>query len=78
MSYELVEQFPTDDLQFALGAEWEMFRQKLKSGDPFSDLVTIKSVHGIVAMCERQGRFCEWNLLEGYADWAEIRVGHEK
>ena len=79
MKNSLVEPFPTDNLQFALGVEWEMFRQKLVLKEPFSALITTQGVAGIVSMCERQGRFCESNPLKGYENyWTEIRVGSTK
>lgn len=77
--YGLIEPFPTDCVQFALGVEWELFRQRLRSGEPFSALVTTRGADGIIAMCERQRRFCESNPVEGLEEyWTQIRVGNYK
>jgi len=79
--YALVEPFPSDDLQFALGVEWAAFRQKLLTGEPFSGFVTTVGLPGLVAMCERHNRFCEsylWPDPQLKGDWSMLIVGGEK
>ncbi len=80
--YELVEPFETSDgtlhnqsadMCFALGVEWEMFRQKLNSGARFAQLVLSQNAPRLVRMAERNRRFVEHH---SHSDgWAEIIVG---
>jgi hypothetical protein len=78
--YGLIEPFETEDLAgatpdmaFALGVEWEIFRQKLLAGDRFSDLIHDGNAQRVVRMVERHGRFCEHRPFS--PGWAEITVG---
>jgi ABC-type Zn2+ transport system substrate-binding protein/surface adhesin len=81
--YGLLEPFDTKDLAgadaelaFALGVEWELFRQKLLAGEPFTDVVLLENIERITRMVERHGRFVEWHHF--CKDWAKIIVGGEK
>ena len=81
-SYGLIEPFETEGLSedaafaFALGVEWEMFRQKLLRGGRFSDLVIDRNADRIVRMVERHGRFVEHRSF--YPGWAQVTVGDSK
>ena len=81
--FGLVEPFETENgaldcvsaaYAFALGVEWEMFRQRLNSGKPFTTLCLPPNTKRLVRMCERHRRFVEErpNLSPG---WDEIYVG---
>jgi len=68
MCWKLVDSFEADDgsldsfagnLCFALGVEWELFRQRLKAGDRFVQLVMSEGAERLVRMAERHGRFVE-------------------
>jgi hypothetical protein len=85
-SHELIEPFDTDDGSlddlhcgecFALGVEWERFRQRLKTGKPFTDLCLANNAARLCAMAERQQRFVE-HRPSGTAGWAEITVGGQR
>lgn len=81
-NYELVEPFDIDDgslsglsqaMCFALGVEWEMFRQKLCLGVPFTHMVISHNATRLSAMAERQKRFVEHHPhCDG---WSTIVVG---
>jgi hypothetical protein len=80
-SFELIEPFETsgslgglsDEMCFALGVEWAMFRAKLATGVRFSDLVICHNADRLVRMVERQRRFVEHHPhCDG---WTEIIVG---
>ncbi len=79
-SHGLVEPFETEDLAgtdaefaFALGVEWAMFRQRLKTEERFTDLVIAQGADRLVRMAERNGRFVEHHP---YCDgWTKIIVG---
>ncbi len=81
--YGLVEPFDCDDPMFCLGVEWQMFRQKLMTGHPFSETIHRDNAERLSAMCVRHGRFCEVQpcpIVEGFADdhfddWRSIVVG---
>ena len=81
--YEVVEPFDTnnDSLAglnpwecFALGVEWDMFRQQLEAGKPFTALCLSNNARRLVAMAERHRRLVEDRptLSPG---WTEIWVG---
>lgn len=73
MEFCLVDPFDTDDINFALGVEWEMFRQRLKTELPFSDLYIDQNTNRLVAMAERHNRFVEHHpVCDG---WVMINVG---
>ena len=81
--FELIEPFDTDleslsdiapENAFALGVEWEMFRQKLKSGKPFTTLCLAANAERLVKLAEHQGRFVE-DRKTSWAGWVEIYVG---
>ncbi|MGP8053013.1 MAG: hypothetical protein ACLQAH_04255 [Limisphaerales bacterium] len=81
--FELVEPFNSEDtslngvsseVAFALGVEWQMFRQRLKTGQPFQTLCIAINAPRLVKMAERQRRFVE-DRPTPWAGWAEIWVG---
>ena len=81
--YELVEPFETNDnslqgvnseIAFTLGVEWQMFRQRLKIGQPFQTLCLSLNTNRLVKMAERQRRFVE-DRPTPWAGWSEIWVG---
>ena len=80
---ELVESFDMDDptltdispqLAFILGVEWQMFRQRLKSGRPFTTLCLPQNAARLVKMAEHHRRFVE-DRPRVFAGWTEIFVG---
>jgi hypothetical protein len=80
----LVEPFDVDDGSidglspqecFALGAEWAMFQQKLRGGQPFVELILEKNAQRLVGLAERNGRFVEHH--PACAGWAKIIVGDQ-
>jgi hypothetical protein len=82
--FEIVEPFEVDDGSldglapnyiFALGVEWEMFRQKLnRIKTPFTTLCLPENRIRFVKMAERKSRFVEDRQI-GCAGWVEIWVG---
>jgi hypothetical protein len=82
--FTLIEPFDVDDGSldgltkeacFALGVEWCMFRQKLRAGQPFSELVMKKNAHRLSKLAERNGRFVEHH--PACAGWVKIVVGNQ-
>ncbi len=59
---------------FTLGVEWEMFRQRLYQGTPFTMLCLPENRTRFVRMAERHERFVE-DRQTGAAGWTEIWVG---
>jgi hypothetical protein len=83
--FELVEPFETDDGSldginagecFALGVEWEQFRQRLKNGKPFTTLCLANNAIRLSAMAERHRRYVEYRPATT-AGWAQITVGDQ-
>lgn len=81
--YDLVEPFNSDsgslngvsaEVAFALGVEWQMFRQRLKTGRPFQTLCLAMNTNRLVKMAERQRRFVE-DRPTPWPGWKEIWVG---
>jgi hypothetical protein len=81
--YELVEPFDANggslhgvnpEIAFTLGVEWQMFRQRLKTGRPFQTLCLAMNTNRLVKMAERQRRFVE-DRPTPWAGWSEIWVG---
>jgi hypothetical protein len=81
--FELVEPFDTDESSlnqvnpetaFALGVEWQMFRQRLKSGHPFQTLCLSINTNRLVKLAERHRRFVE-DRPTPWVGWSEIWVG---
>ena len=81
--FELVEPFDTDgtslnqvnpETAFALGVEWQMFRQRLKSGRPFQTLCLSINTNRLVKLAERHRRFVE-DRPTPWVGWSEIWVG---
>ena len=82
-NFELVEPFNSDgsslsevspEMAFALGVEWQMFRQRLKTGRPFQILCLAINSHRLVKMAERHRRFVE-DRPTPWPGWQEIWVG---
>jgi hypothetical protein len=82
-NYELVEPFDMDDamlqdispqLAFILGVEYQIFREKLKSGRPFTTLCLPQNAARLVKMAEHHERFVE-DRPRVFAGWTEIFVG---
>ena len=82
-SFELVEPFDMDDVSlsglspqfaFILGVEWQVFRQRLKSGQPFTTLCLPQNAARLVKMAEHHRRFVE-DRPRVFAGWTEIFVG---
>ncbi len=82
-NYELVEPFDMDDatladlspqLAFILGVEYQIFRERLKSGHPFTTLCLPQNAARLVKMAEHHERFVE-DRPRVFAGWTEIFVG---
>ena len=82
-TWGLVEPFDTDDGSldginvgecFALGVEWQIFRERLKSGKAFTYLCLANNAIRLSRMAERHRRFVEYrsSITPG---WAEVQVG---
>lgn len=63
----------TETRCFILGVEWELFRARLTTGRGFTQLCHHENRARLMAMAERQGRFCE-DRSEPY-NWGAIWVG---
>jgi hypothetical protein len=80
--FELVEPFNAGDLlddlsaeqAFALGIEWQMLRERLKMGQPFSTLCLAVNASWLVKLAEGQRRLVEIRLTPWEA-WTELSVG---
>jgi hypothetical protein len=81
--FELIEPFDTDagslngansETAFALGVEWQIFRQRLETGQPFRTLCLSLNTSRLVKLAERQHRFVEERPTP-WAGWTEIWVG---
>ena len=59
---------------FVLGVEWQMFRQKLTSGKPFTLLCLSANAGRLVKLAERHRRFVE-DRPTSWCGWTEIWVG---
>lgn len=79
----LIESFEIDDGSlysltpqqiFAMGVEWEMFRQMLKVGNNFSIICMTENVSRLVRLVEKYNRFVE-DRPTLYPQWREIWVG---
>jgi len=64
----------TGECAFAMGVEWAMFRERLKSGRPFTIRCLLANGSRLVKMAERQKRFVE-DRPDISAGWTEIFVG---
>jgi len=82
-NFDLVEPFDIDgslldmvssDYAFALGVEWQMFRERLKTGQPFSTLCLSANTSRLVKLAEHQRRFVE-DRPTTWPAWTEIWVG---
>jgi hypothetical protein len=81
-NYRLVDTFDIDDGSlrgltkeqcFALGVEWALFRDRIISGELFSDLCISENAPRLSILAERHGRFVEHHIVgEG---WSRIFVG---
>ena len=81
--YGLVEPFDVDDGSldglsphyiFTMGVEWDMFRRRLTTGEPFTMLCLPENRDRFVRMAERHSRFVE-DRQTGCVGWTEIWVG---
>lgn len=81
--FGLVDPFENDTLDFCLGVEWEIFRQRLKDGDNFMMSIHAENAERLARMCDRHQRYNETlpcPIVEGYHDdhftmWRCIHVG---
>lgn len=81
--YALVEPFDVDDESlvglsskecFALGVEWQLFRDKLATGKPFTEYVLANNANRLTKMAERNRRFVESRPADD--GWALLTVGN--
>jgi hypothetical protein len=80
--FELVEPFNVEDTlndlspeqAFALGIEWQMLRERLKTGHPFSTLCLSINAGRLAKMAKTQGRLVEIRSAPWEA-WTELSVG---
>lgn len=82
-NFSLLEPFDTNDgslkdisakLAFAMGVEWQLFRQRLKLEKPFKTYCLPQNAARLVKMAERHNRFVE-DRPHVCAGWTEIFVG---
>ena len=81
-NFGLIEPFDLDNTlngitlehAFALGMEWQMFRERLKTGHPFTTLCLAINASRLVKLAERERRFVE-DRQTPWAEWSEIWVG---
>ena len=59
---------------FALGAEWQLFRQRLDSGKKFTTFCMPENTARFVKMAERHKRFVE-DRPNAALGWTQIYVG---
>ena len=80
--HDLVQPFDIDDGSldgvsrtecFALGVEWQLFRDRLKSQHPFTLLVLANNAARLTQLAERSRRFVESRPASD--GWAELTVG---
>ncbi len=81
--FGLVEPFDTDDDSlknvsseeaFALGVEWEMWRQRLNSGEPFKDFCLENNARRLEKMATRRNRPVEVRQTD-WPGWVSVVVG---
>jgi hypothetical protein len=81
--FGLVEPFDIDDgslkgitleYAFALGVEWQLFRQRLNSEKPFATFCMPENATRFVKMAERHKRFVE-DRPNAAPGWTQIWVG---
>jgi len=81
--FGLFEPFDVDDCSlkgttpeqaFALGVEWQVFRQQFLTGKPFTMLCLPQNRTRFVNMAENHRRFVE-DRQSDCVDWSEIWVG---
>jgi hypothetical protein len=82
--FSLVEPFDIDDGSlnsvsaaecFAMGVEWQIFRNRLASGKPFTDLVLANNAVRLTKLAERSQRFVETRPAN--QGWVSITVGDQ-
>ena len=66
----------TPEHAFALGIEWQMFRERLKMKKPFSTLCLSINASHLVRMAKCQRRFVEAKPTP-WASWSELSVGDD-
>jgi hypothetical protein len=80
---KLIEPFDIDDgslkgitpeYAFALGVEWQIIRQRLLSGTPFTTFCLPENAARIVKMAERHKRFVE-DRPKVAPGWTQVYVG---
>lgn len=83
-NYELIEPFDISkgqlanvsaNLAFCLGVEWQSFRERLSSGNRFTDYVLAPNAKRLARMAERHGRFVEYHDVDD--QWSKIVVGDQ-
>ncbi len=81
----MIESFEIDDDSlkglcpkecFTLGVEWQMFLERIKSGEVGLFIVHAVNAPRIQSMGERHGIFCEWHPTLDI--WAEIILGGKR
>lgn len=70
--FELETPFLTDDPYFALGFEAGMIYERLKRSEPFVQVIHLKNVEQITAICERSGRSYEIEAIDDM--WSQLAV----
>ncbi len=82
-SHKLIVSFDMDDETlkdispqevFALGVEWALFRERLKTGKPFWALCLANNAKRLEKLAECHGRFSECRMTST-PEWAEVWVG---
>jgi hypothetical protein len=80
-NYHLVEPFYIDngaldgispEQCFAMGVEWQLFRNRLAHGQAFACLVLDGNAERLIKLAERAGRFAESAPVSDY--WTQITV----
>jgi hypothetical protein len=80
--YGLIEPFDTDDGSmrdvnseeaFALGVEWEIWRQRLKADEPFKAWCLENNAPRLAKMAKRHGRSAEIRQTD-WPGWSELRI----
>ena len=64
----------TPEYAFTLGVEWQIFRQRLELGRPFSTFCLPENATRFVKMAERHKRFVE-DRPNAAPGWTQVYVG---
>jgi hypothetical protein len=82
--WAVVEPFDIDDGSlenvsqaecFSMGVEWQLFRSRLASGKPFTDIFLANNAGRLTKLAERQQRFVEARPASD--GWVSITVGNQ-